>query len=283
MSVIAMNGEVLESPAGTSEPVVILQVEGYLQVTLVVSPPAIDALAWEIRDWEIRDNALVYASAASVPLAELLADVAIIVRRAGSKVLRYPANSKQVSFLAHKIRGDFALVCAVFLARSRGYAIPIRSIPWDDACSALSPKDRNRLVRVFQASLQYARVTAEPRRLGRAPVLSRDGQSYPEVLIQGFDNERVDADSMLTDSQRSDSRELSAQSYWNLRSVADLEQWSPAEVLRLIEEHLSPAEHPLLVHNRGTVSGADWRRLHRWICRSHGSILWPRIVSNQRS
>lgn len=268
MWVIAMNGEVRESPVDTSEPVVILQVEGHLQVTLAVSPPAIDALAREIRD-----NAFFDASTASAPLAELLADMATIVRRTGSKVLRYPTNSKQISSLAHKIRGDFAIVCAIYLARSRGYAIPIRHIPWNEAYSALSLEDGNGLVQIFRASLQYARFTAEPGRPNLTLVPRQDVQDYPEALIRDFENERVDAGPIFTDTPRNDGRELSAKSYWNLRSVADLEQWTTAEVLRLIEEHLSPTEHPLLVHDRSAVSGADWRRLHRWIYRSQGSIL----------
>jgi tetratricopeptide (TPR) repeat protein len=63
-------------------------------------------------------------------------------------------------------------------------------------------------------------------------------------------------------SSSSADRTLSARSYSNLRSIAELENWSSEQVLQLIEEHLSPDLQPDLWHHSDTVSGDDWQRLY---------------------
>jgi hypothetical protein len=58
-------------------------------------------------------------------------------------------------------------------------------------------------------------------------------------------------------------RKLSAESYSNLCSTAELEGWSDVEVLRLVDEHLNPVLSPRFVYHASVVSGDDWRRLYR--------------------
>ena len=61
---------------------------------------------------------------------------------------------------------------------------------------------------------------------------------------------------------------LSPQSFANLRSVAQAEEWTDTEVLKLISESLrTPAGVGYAYRNR-VVSGSDWKQLHR---RIHGS------------
>ncbi len=59
------------------------------------------------------------------------------------------------------------------------------------------------------------------------------------------------------------SRELSAGSYSNLLSAAELERWNVAEILMLIEEYLNGSSVREGEYGSGTVSGADWMNLHR--------------------
>jgi hypothetical protein len=77
-------------------------------------------------------------------------------------------------------------------------------------------------------------------------------------------------------------RTLTALSYWNLRSIADMERWTNAQILLLIEEHLNPILHFHLVHHSSVVSGDDWLRLHAWINRSDGLALWASLVGSSR-
>jgi hypothetical protein len=63
-------------------------------------------------------------------------------------------------------------------------------------------------------------------------------------------------------------RQMSAQSYWNLRTGAALQGWSAAEVLNLIEEHLSPTRDREAIHQNETASGDDWCRLYESIHKS---------------
>jgi hypothetical protein len=58
-------------------------------------------------------------------------------------------------------------------------------------------------------------------------------------------------------------RKLAAKSYSNLRSAAEVEDWSDDEVLRLIDEHLDPALSPRFAYYSNAVSGDDWRRIYR--------------------
>ncbi len=63
-------------------------------------------------------------------------------------------------------------------------------------------------------------------------------------------------------------RKLTAESYSNLRSVADMEKWSEPEVLTLIDEYMDPELSPHFVYHSSVVSGDDWRRLRKRLRRS---------------
>jgi len=75
------------------------------------------------------------------------------------------------------------------------------------------------------------------------------------------------------------SRQLLAPSYWNLRSIARVERWSPDEILRLIDEHLNPTLDPTtldpnFVRYSDNGSGRDWKLLYDWMFRPYGDTLW---------
>jgi hypothetical protein len=159
------------------------------------------------------------------PLARLLADVAIIVSHAGLTVSCPSASSSELRHQAARISTDFALECAVALAASRGYVISVNRIALGDLSGALADKDRGLLVPIFQQSLG-ARLARKPKKPGR---------------------------------------ELSEKSYWGLAAVADIDKWSAAEIVRLIEEYLSPPPNSMVAFYTNDVSGEDWRRLYRWL------------------
>ena len=89
-----------------------------------------------------------------------------------------------------------------------------------------------------------------------------------EVLIRHLESQLAETPPSAEPSTTTAYRQVSSQSYWNLRAIAEDEQWSSEEVLTLIEEHLNPALNARVSYHRRTVSGADWRRLHG---RIHGS------------
>jgi hypothetical protein len=212
-----------------------------------------------------------------------LAVVAIIASHIGPKVNDASTASDQLNTLAHKIRTEFAITCAVSLARSRGHVIPVDRIPWDQTYPALFNRDQDQLVEIFRMLLDVSKITGEAGHDVQGPVLQHYAGDDAEILIH-MESQFADEYPIPDSSMTRDRRELSAMSYWNLRSTAELENWSSAEVLRLIEEHLNPALHPHLVHHSNTVSGADWRRLYEWVYRSGGSMLWNlKAGSNRKS
>jgi hypothetical protein len=189
-------------------------------VTVLADPQTIDVLAGQLR----RYTSLLIEGGTG-PLAQLLADVAIIVSHAGLKVISPSASSTELKHQAARISTDFALECAVALAASRGYVISVNRIPLGDLSGALGDKDGGLLRSIFQESLGA--------RLARKP--------------------------------KKPSRELSAKSYWNLCSVADIDKWTDSAIVRLIEEYLSPPPSSLVAFYTNDVSGEDWRRLYRWL------------------
>jgi hypothetical protein len=68
-------------------------------------------------------------------------------------------------------------------------------------------------------------------------------------------------------------RRLSPESYSNLLSVAGVEEWSDARVVRLIEEYLNPTLPAHLRYRDDPVSGAEWRRLHERVFGSGDMVL----------
>jgi hypothetical protein len=58
---------------------------------------------------------------------------------------------------------------------------------------------------------------------------------------------------------------LSAQSLANLRSAAQVEEWTDTEVLKLISESLRTPTGAGYAYRNRAVSGSDWRQLHKRI------------------
>jgi hypothetical protein len=268
MWVIGMNGEVREIHRGTPEIAVLLQFEGYSDVTLQISPQAIEMLAEELRVLTT-----LAASAAPDLLAELLAAVAMISSHSGPAVSVPITDKQHLDILANKIRTDFGIACATSLARARGHAISISKMPWIEVYWAVSNRDTDLLANVFRESLGLAEYVIEAGISDTRPDAKQDGEDDPESLIRSLENQFASIHPIPDVATTKHDRVLTAQSYWNLRSVADLERWSNIEILALIEEHLSPELHPHLVHHSATVSGDDWLRLYGWIYRSDGSVL----------
>lgn len=158
------------------------------------------------------------------PLAGLLADVAIMVSHASLTVDIPSARPAELERRTARIRTDFALECAAALAASRGYPTSVDQIPLGDLSRALWARDRDRLAVIFQKSLG-------------APRARRSGKP---------------------------ARVLSADSYWNLTSVAEEDQWPARAVVQLIEDYLSPPPNSEAAFYADEVSGDDWRRLYRW-------------------
>jgi hypothetical protein len=95
-----------------------------------------------------------------------------------------------------------------------------------------------------------------------------------KVTPRRLEGQIVDANSIRTSGSNGAERQLPASSYWNLRSIAELESWSAEVVLTLISEHLNPTLLPYFVHYSDSSSGPDWLRLHAWVFRANGGVLW---------
>ncbi len=182
----------------------------------------------------------------SQSLGRLMADVASIASHIGLQVTGPPAETLQLDLLKHRIRADFALICSLSIAHSQGYSIPLEQFPWQVMSSAVMTSNDNMLVRMFREFIAISRQISGPRHVRR-------------------NHERTKP-------------VLSPESYWNLVSVAELEEWDDSVVRRLIEEYLDPAPHPYVVCYSHTVSAAEWRQLFDWIyglTDSHHAISGP--------
>jgi hypothetical protein len=92
-----------------------------------------------------------------------------------------------------------------------------------------------------------------------------DAEEGAEVVLTYIEQWLANAQSIPEPGPNGAEHQLSATSYWNLRSIAEGKGWNAEEVLILIGEHLSPILVPDFVYHSDTVSGADWQRLHIWI------------------
>jgi hypothetical protein len=173
-------------------------------------------------------------------LAELMADVAIMVNQPGQVIIDKRLESPSVNPVVNKISMEFSIGCVVSFARAYGYNIT--GILYEELCLALLLNNWEQLIRIFNECLRLAM-----------------HQETERALERQFN---VNAN-----------RRLSAESWWNLRSVAEQERWSFADVLSLLDAHMNPLLDPRLVHRSSTVSGSDWRRLYDWIHREDGHPL----------
>jgi len=80
-------------------------------------------------------------------------------------------------------------------------------------------------------------------------------------------------------------RGLSLKSFANLESVAQIDDWTDAEIRQLIAFHLDPAIPRQHLHYSTTVSGREWRAIYRRLFGTSNLLsrmVW-RCESNQRS
>jgi hypothetical protein len=202
-------------------------------------------------------------------LAHLMADVAMAVYKGGPIFADKRHKLEQINALGFKIRTGFSVACAECFAQSLGYAINLAS-PSNNQISVLFLVDNwEGLVRVFGGSLDPATRNMEQK---YRSIIGDDSAGAFRYFEKQFDRISLDENT----SEVEVDRRLSAESYWNLRSVADRERWSDADVLELIEAQLSPARHPHLAFRSVTVTGDEWQRLHNWIKREGGYTLWQR-------
>jgi hypothetical protein len=92
------------------------------------------------------------------------------------------------------------------------------------------------------------------REIMRSVITVKDDDSLVRIFRDSLTTARV---------PRSTDLALSAQSFWNLVSQADVENWNDSVILRLIEEYLSLALNPHFAHYTNEIfSGEEWRQLY---------------------
>jgi hypothetical protein len=182
---------------------------------------------------ELSKRVSLSAPAGGVSLPNLMLEIAIYASDVGLKVLGPPRATRQLSELKRNVSADFALICSLSLARAHGHSVPQGAPEWDVMRSVLMVKDDDSLVRIFRESLNAT----------QAPSEARD--AIPNHIRPG--------------------RVLSAESFWNLVSMACGEDWPDSVTLQLIGEHLNPAIHPDSVPYSHTISGDEWRQIYERI------------------
>lgn len=193
----------------------------------------------------------------SATIAQVMADIASIVHRYHPIVQGAPQGSERVTQLVSTIYTELSIDCVIFFARSHGYDMPLDVIPHDQISMALIVQDRKRLVEIFRDALR--RVQG----IGISSSQEPPGDSA-DALIQYLEGQFAEESSVPAATSAVVTRKLTA-GYWNLRSAAEAEGWSAADVLMLLQEHLSPMLHSHLVHRSSTVSVDGWQRLYDWL------------------
>ena len=235
-------------------------------------------------------------------------------------------NARLITPLVERICTEFAVACSVTFARFHEYYIDRGKISPYEASIALAMTDQDVLACIFGESFvtpsatgpgRHAKPEYDAERVDRpvrppgnqpagadrrlsAPsywqllsVAEIERWSAAEVLMhideylappnagqkaQGLVRSLEESLAGVSRARRPVSgnarRELLAPSYWNLRSVGEVERWNAEEVLRLIDEHLNPTLDPDFVHYSDNGSGRDWMLLYDWLFWPDGDILW---------
>lgn len=176
-------------------------------------------------------------------MAFVMAAVTIKVFK-GAPIMPGPAEDQKVNVLTWQIRTDLSIGCAIYFAQSYGYHISPAQV--DDAQIShvmLMEDPWEPLVGLFEEFL----VTA-----------SLDAGGPHEI------EDDVDESTFIEEitAREPGNRQLSRESFENLRSQAFQQRWTAAEVLMLIEAHLRPNLDPLALHYSSTISGEEWLNLH---------------------
>jgi len=258
--VIKMHGHIEDKPYHSPNARTVLHAEGCGDITVQVNFDVVARLADSLRAVTAVD-----ASSDLAVLAQVMANVATMVNHSGGVIKDGQEESSQLSLLAYHIGMEYSIACAVAFARFYGYNVSPGNVPSGSIALALVTKDWEQLVRTFEDSLRAAE--------DQGPSPEEISAENEDALIWRLERQFAEASPVPEPVEVNTVRQLSADSYFNLRSVAEQEHWSDAEVLMLIEEHLCPVGDANLVCS-SIVSGADWRRLYSWVHREGGGMLW---------
>jgi hypothetical protein len=180
-------------------------------------------------------------------MAYIMTAVAIQVFK-GAPITSSPAADQKVDALTWKMRTVLSVECAVYFAQIHGYQISTSQVAYEQIDRIMLMDDLwERLGTLFENSLVVASLAAGPQELEDHP--------SNRNFIEG------------TSSTAPANRQLSAESYANLRSEAFQRRWTEADILMLIEEHLRPNLNPFTINYSDTVSGEEWLNLYNWIHR----------------
>jgi hypothetical protein len=192
---------------------------------------------------------------------EHMADIMVMVTQLVCKdapIVSMTADKQAIGALNWTAITEFSAQCAVYFAREQGFNIDLADIQLDMIARLLLIDDNwQQLKSVFHDSLSVA---VNPRPEPESFAALEDGN--------GVGGARSDRDSL-----RPLARQLSNESYANLRSVADQMHWNDSELLRLIDEHMRPHLELMAVHYSETVSGEEWLALYDWLTSQIESML----------
>lgn len=250
LGVIRVHGDMSERSPRNSDAGAVLQADRYADHKFQIDFAGIACLAENLQvvtGMDVTGNL--------GALAELMAHVAVMVNQPYGLVAGR-RESDHVNPLASKIYMQFSISCVIRFARAYGYNIS--GIQNDKLSRALLTNDWEQLVKIFKECLQIAmhRTRSDSRGISEG--------NQEKAAIQYFEQQ----------FSATGGRQLSAESWWNLHSVARQEDWSFADVVALIDAHMDPLLDPHLAYRSSTVSGSDWRYLYGWIHRPGGHRLW---------
>jgi hypothetical protein len=258
--VLRFHGDVREIRPHTSDAVAILHSETYGSVTVSLDFQALEPLA---RSLNVVTRVDVSDSVGH--LSQVMANVAMMVSHHGRIACQAGQESTDIDPLARRLCTEFAIACADSCAKPYGYDVHPVGLQQRQLEQALAKRDWPLLVRVFSDSLHLADDND-----------SRSPGGNAEDLMRDIERQFSEAAPIPAPE-----RHLSTESYWNLRSVAEQEGWTPAVVLMLIDEHMSPALYSHLVYHSSTVSGSEWLRLYDWVHRKDGPLWMTQLVWSQ--
>jgi hypothetical protein len=206
-------------------------------------------------------------------MAQVMAMVATKVK-SDAPITCSPVPSQKVSALIWRIRTKFAVECAIFFAQQNCYSINATHLLQDQVARVMLMEGCwEPLVQLFEDSLVGASLDVDLQGFD-LQVVSRDpdGRGLDSSVRNAEGEVAVAEDEHVLD------RQLSAESYSNLRSEADQHYWSEAEILMLIEEHLRPELNPFALHYSETVAGEEWLSLYDWLYRQDGQSLCRPVI-----
>jgi len=201
-------------------------------------------------------------------MAQIMAMVVTKVH-SDAPIIYAPAPGQDVDALIWRMHTEFSVECAVFFAQENGYSVSAAHVLQDQIARIMLMEGYwEPLVRLFESALVEVSLDAGLQVVSRDP----DGRGLDSSVRSS------EGEGTIAEDEHAFDRQLSAESYSNLRSEADQNYWSEAEILMLIEEHLRPELKPLALHYSDTVSGEEWLSLYNWLYRQGGQPLCRAMV-----